>query len=229
MKEWYQLRECLAGCIGSLMSIALTDVKLYVAVPSDNHFRVRKVAGPTGAIVSATGKDVDIELGELRFGDCKEVFIELELDFNALVPFIAEQTPDGRSGVRKLASTGIEQGSATDEFMQRLGLQGLSLSDTDFFEGQYDNMIEEVAVFEVDAGFHDPALGTAVSRLPNPTVLTVEVDANAPDPVADGTPGNAAALADPIVTRRRLEILVSDMITRSLLLVSRKNYIQALK
>lgn len=217
--------------MGSLMSVALTDVKIHISVPSDNHFRVRKVAGPMGAIVSATGKDVDIELGETRFGETKELFVELELDFNALAPLPSERANGRPAGSKpQPGGGGIEQGSATDDFMQRLGLQNLNLADTEPFEGNgFEQMIEEVAVFEIDAGYRDAATGISVSRMSNPSILTMEVDPVSNDPISEGAPGQAAMLADPVVTRRRLQILVSDMMTRSLLLVSRKNHAQALK
>ena len=41
------------------------------------------------------------------------------------------------------------------------------------------------------------------------------------------TPANNAS--DPVIVRRRMELLASDMITRALVLVSRKNYPQAQK
>lgn len=231
VKEWYQLRECVAGCVGSLMSIALDNFKLYISVPSDNHFKVRKVSGPTGAIISASGKEVDVELGELRFGEVRELFVELEVDFNGLVPFIAETNGAGRGSLRRLQNApAIEQGSATDDFMQRMGLQDLSLNSSDNADGLFDvdadamnNLIEEVAVFEVDAGYRDPSSGNSLARISNPTVLTIEVDAH----TLESSIQNRTA--DPVVTRRRIEILVSEMITRSLLLVSRKNYSQALR
>lgn len=240
VREWFQLRECVAGCIGSLMSVALDQVKLHISLPGDNHFRVRKVAGLQGAIVSSSGKDVDIELGELRFGEVKELFVELELDFNGLVPFIAHDTGDGRMGVRRVQNApAIEAGSATDDFMQRLGLGNLSLadgsgsgSDSMGVDGM-ENLIEEVAVFEVDAGFRDPAMNVSLTRLSNPTVLTMEVDAHNSEASAGGNAGadgpSTGPVADPSVTRRRIEILASEMITRSLLLVSRKNYAAALR
>lgn len=240
VREWYQLRECIAGCIGSLMSIALDQVKLHISVPGDNHFKVRKVAGQPGAIVSSTGKTIDIEVGELRFGETRELFIELELDFNGLVPFIAQLHQDGRVGVKRVQNApAIEAGSATDDFMQRLGLTDLSLTsegnngsqDNYNTDGGMDSFIEEVAVFEVDAGYRDVNVGSTLRRLNNPTVLTMEVDASSPEPGPDGQPRAhvQGVPADAVVTRRRIEILVSDMITRSLLLVSRKNHSQALR
>ncbi|PWN28788.1 hypothetical protein BDZ90DRAFT_131016 [Jaminaea rosea] len=243
VREWYQLRECVAGCIGSLMSTALDTVKLFIAVPGDNHFKVRKVSGPTGAIVSNSGKEVDIELGELRFGEVHELFVELEVDFNGLVPFITR----GANGANRQSmrrphnAPAIEQGSATDDFMQRLGLSNLSLNDAEADDNLFEanaadgmqSLIEEVAVFEVDASYRDPAVGASLARLKNPTLLTIEVDASGNNPYLNlnGDGGNMPPPlpSDPIVTRRRIEILVSEMITRSLLLVSRKNYTQALR
>lgn len=239
VKEWYQLRECVAGCIGALMSVALTDVRLHISVPSDNHFRVRKVTGCAGSILSSNGKDVDLDLGEMRFGECKELFVELELDFGSLLM----QNSLARRRQTALQSH-YEKGSATDDFMQRLGLQGLSIAaDTDDRHngggGRYSpdddvgsppRFLDEVAVLEVQCGCRDPGIGVGASRLPDPCVLTIEIDSASRDPSADGNgaAGLATALADPVVTRRRLEILVSDMITRCLLLVSRRNHAQAL-
>lgn len=231
VKEWYQLRDCIAGCVGSLMSTALDQFKLYLSVPSDNHFKVRKVSGPPGAIISSSGKEVDLELGELRFGEVRELIIELEVDFNGLVPFLAQINEAGKPSFKRLHNApAIEHGSATEDFMQRLGLSNLSLTESDQGDSllggdadALDNLIEEVAVFEIDAGYRDPGAGTSLARIPNPTVLTIEVDANS---LESGVQGRAA---DPVVTRRRIEILVSEMITRSLLLVSRKNYSQALR
>ncbi|UZJ54962.1 hypothetical protein CBS101457_004282 [Exobasidium rhododendri] len=261
IKEWYQLRECIAGCIGSMMSIALVDVKLHISVPSDNYFKVRKLTGPSGAIISSSGKDVDIELGEVRFGECKELFVELEFDFVAFME--AMQRESAKTSLitglqhRKSLLSHYEKGSATDDFMQRLGLQGLHLStsagggdDDDALKGDkqqslqdsrqnsYDQaalenkFIEEIAVLEVDCGCRDPYVGISTSRIPDSSVLTLEVDGHSVDPISvlSAVSGGrvATALADAVVTRRRLEILVADMITRSLLLVSKRNHSQAL-
>ncbi|PWN34354.1 uncharacterized protein FA14DRAFT_71693 [Meira miltonrushii] len=242
VREWYQLRECVAGCIGALMSIALTDVRLHISVPSDNHFRVRKVTGITGSIISTNGKDVDLDLGEMRFGELRELFFELEFDFSGY----AMQYNLSQRHQNVAIHHPYEKGSATDDFMMRLGLNGLSITGQDREQsnhqsstsdgnsqksGDFDgHFVDEVAVLEVQCGCRDPSIGMGASRLPDPCVLTIEIDSSTNDPSADGNGagGAATALADPVVTRRRLEILVSDMITRCLLLVSRRNQSQAL-
>ncbi|SPO29596.1 related to CDC24 - Guanine nucleotide exchange factor (GEF or GDP-release factor) [Ustilago trichophora] len=225
VREWYQLRECLAGCLGSTMSVALTDVKVHIGVPQDNCFRIRKIAGLPGAIIASSGKDVDIDIGEIKFGEAKDLLVELELDLASLLPTLSENRRDSKS----IGPGPIEQGSALDDFMQRMGIQDLSLADSDGADGFLEQMVEEIGVFEADVSFKDPATGMITSRLPNPGVLTLEIDTHSTDPLTNGPPGLAAIVAEPTVTRRRLEVLVSEMITRSLLLISRKNYGQALK
>ncbi|KAJ9474491.1 RING-type domain-containing protein [Pseudozyma hubeiensis] len=225
VREWYQLRECIAGCLGSTMSVALTDVKVHIGVPENNCFRIRKIAGLPGAIISASGKDVDIDIGEIKFGEAKDLLVELELDLASLLPTLMADRQDSKS----IGPGPIEQGSATDDFMQRMGIQDLSIVDSDGAEGFLEQMVEEVGVFEADLSFKDPATGLTTSRLANPGILTLEIDTHSTDPLTNGPPGLAAVVAEPTVTRRRLEVLVSEMMTRSLLLISRKNYGQALR
>ena len=215
------------------MSVALTDVKVHISLPADNKFRVRKVSGVIGSIVSANGKDVDIEVGYVHFGDVREFFVELEVDFAELMAYLAppELSKKAAGKKKQFGPARPEESSATDDFMARLGIQGLSLDGEGAggdMEGVLGSFIEEVAVLEIDAGFKDPASYQAVTRMVNPTILTMEVDSTSQDPtIAENSAAVVASLADPTVTRRRIEILVSDMITRSLLLVSRKNHAQA--
>jgi len=86
-------------------------------------------------------------------------------------------------------------------------------------------MIDEVPVFEVDGSFYDPSAGKHVTRLTHPVLLTVTLmPPSAPRARSAAPPGS-----DPDIVRRRMELLTSDMITRALVLVSRKNHQQAQK
>ena len=105
-----------------------------------------------------------------------------------------------------------------------MGLESLSLDDSvDFADGMMDRMIDEVPVFEVDGTFFDPAASKHVSRLAHPVLLTITIMPNS------GNRPESPQGGDPMIIRRRMEILASDMITRALVLVSRKNYSQAAK
>ncbi|KAI8985686.1 Pleckstrin homology domain-containing protein [Trametes punicea] len=217
VKDWYDLRDCLAGCIGGMFSIALANMKLHLKIVDGNRFRIRKVSGGPLAILSSDGRDVDVEVGELRYGERKEMLVELELDNSDVLqgPIAAPQQAQPPRAL-----------SATDAFNQRMGLDALSMGDyADLAEGMMDRMIDEVPVFEVDGSFFDPNAVKHVSRLAHPVLLTVTLLPNTGS--RPRTP--ASSSSDPVIVRRRMELLASDMITRMLVLVSRRNVPQAQK
>ncbi|OAX41524.1 hypothetical protein K503DRAFT_485549 [Rhizopogon vinicolor AM-OR11-026] len=212
VKDWYDLRGCLAGCVGGMMSIGLLNMKLHMKIVDGQRFRIRKVSGGPSSILSTDGHNVDIDVGELHYGECKEMLIECELDNTE-----TRRTISAQNGNRAL--------NATDRFVQSMGLDSLTIDEgADLVDGMMDRMIDEVPVFEVDGSFYDPAASKQVSRLAHPVLLTITLlplsVAASPKPVKP---------SDPVIVRRRMELLASDMITRGLVLVSRKNYPQAQK
>jgi hypothetical protein len=227
VKDWYDLRDCIAGCVGGMMSIGLSNMKIHMKVVDSHRFRIRKVSGGPSSILASDGQNVDVDVGELRYGERKEMLIELELDNSD----VQEQQK------RSLANGGRVQGgsramNATDQFVQSMGLDSLAIEDpADLVDGMMDRMIDEVPVVEVDGSFFDPAAGKQVSRLAHPVLLTVTllpVGTQQPSRGPGGNTGNGNG-SDPVIVRRRMELLASDMITRALVLVSRKNYAQAQK
>lgn len=119
-----------------MLSIAATNVRLHISVPERRWFRIRKVAGTSGAIVSADGKDVDIDVGELRYGERKDLIVEVEMEMDP--PHEVERSQPSFS-------------SATDEFFMKVGLDPLALGDSpqNFYEKEYEGMATEVPLFEV--------------------------------------------------------------------------------
>ncbi|KAG8220993.1 hypothetical protein J3R82DRAFT_2501 [Butyriboletus roseoflavus] len=212
VKDWYDLRACLAGCVGGMMSIGLLNMKLHMKIVDGQRFRIRKVSGGPSSVLSTDGHNVDIDVGELRYGECKEMLIECELDNTE-----SRRTAAGQNGSRTL--------NATDQFVQSMGLDSLAIEDSpNLVDGMMDRMIDEVPVFEVDGSFYDPAATKQVSRLAHPVLLTITLLPMA----ASGSP-KPPKPSDPVIVRRRMELLASDMITRALVLVSRKNFPQAQK
>lgn len=212
VKDWYDLRGCLAGCIGGMMSIGLLNMKLHIRIVDGQRFRIRKVSGGPLPILSTDGQNVDIDVGELRYGECKEMLIECELD--------------NRDTRRQAAIQNSNRAlNATDQFVQSMGLDSLTIDDSaDLVDGMMDRMIDEVPVLEVDGSFYDPSAGKHISRLAHPVLLTITL---LPSNFSNSSKQSKAS--DPVIVRRRMELLASDMITRALVLVSRKNYPQAQK
>ena len=211
VKDWYDLRDCVAGCVGGMMSIGLLNMRLHLKIVDSHRFRIRKVSGGPSSILSTDGQNVDVDVGELRYGERKEMLIELELDNSDQK--LQSRSRDGRPL------------NATDQFVQSMGLGSLSIDDSpDFVDGMMDRMIDEVPVFEVDGSFFDPAAAKNVSRLAHPVLLTVTLL-----PLSASSPRASSTVSDPVIVRRRMELLASDMITRALVLVSRRNFPQAQK
>jgi len=194
------------------MSIGLLNMKLHMKVVDGHRFRIRKVSGGPFSVLASDGQNVDVDVGELRYGECKEMLIELELD-NTDVRAVQSRQPQDRAV------------NATDQFVQSMGLDSLSIDDApDFTDGMMDHMIDEVPVIEVDGSFFDPAASKNVTRLAHPVLLTVTLL-----PMSNSAPRQPSTISDPVIVRRRMELLTSGMITRALVLVSRKNFPQAQK
>jgi hypothetical protein len=212
----YDLRECIAGCLGGMLAVALTHVKMHLRIMDSNRFKVRKVSGIGNTIVSSDGRHVDVEIGELRYGERKEMLVELDLD----------NTDDlQKLGVIPAPRANRRTMNGSDLFMQRMGMDALSLEPTDMMEGFTDRMVDEIPVFQLDGSYHDPAANRSVSRLAHPVLLLVTLLPLSP--VKTKTPG--LQQSDPIIIRRRMELFSSDMITRSLVLISKKQFPQAQK
>ncbi|WRT69089.1 uncharacterized protein IL334_006072 [Kwoniella shivajii] len=231
VKEWYHLRDSLAGVVGGLMSIAMDNMKLHLSC-QENDFHVTKVSGTTQAIVSKNGKDVDIELRELRYGEIREILVELDLEKvessdeqrysgegSSEFANNSESRQDGRVGGSQQGSTIRKSSSFNVD--RRLGLDTLSVGDANALRDVVyeDALIDEVPVVEVDCSFHDPGVGRSVARLAHPVLLTVAI--------LPSTAPLSSTPADPMIVRRRMELLASDMITRALLIASRRNFTHA--
>lgn len=240
------LRDSLSGVVGGILSIAATDVRLHIAVLEQRSVRIRKVSGTPGAVLSKSGADVDIDLGELRFGDKRELLVEVEMSLSGK----NRRDDDGGHGLGLGLKTGItgvgdtsDISTATDEFfLSRVGFSPSDLEDgsCDLYDNEYASMPDEVPLFEVNAAYRDPAAGKTVSRLNHtPTLLTVTVLPPPKPSVYTQSPIGASVStlhSSPLlagsnvdITRRRVELLTSDMLARALMLIARGNDQQAIR
>lgn len=208
VKEWYHLRETLAGIVGGMMDVAMDNVKIHVSCV-EKGFRIMRVQGTTQAVITGAGEIIDIEFQGLRYGDSREILIEFELENRDE----SQRYSEGSSGSGHGSEPSSQrEGSSRRAPSSHLGMDRLSVANS-----SNDEVFDEVPVCEVDLAFRDPAAGRSVSRLPHPQLLTVAFIPH----TASSPP------ADPAILRRRMELLASDMLTRALLIASRKNYIQA--
>jgi hypothetical protein len=181
------------------------------------------VSGASQTIVSTDGKDADIELRELRHGQKVEFLVEMEWERESSGNSNSQGSSDDghdsasmsqpRSSVRSMGKTSSYTGENFS--IQADGGGGASDGLTQLYD---DGLVDEIPVFDLDCSYHDPAVGRSIARLSHPILLTVALlSANAAQ----------SSSADLTVIRRRYELLVSESITRCLLLVARKNWSQA--
>ena len=204
VREWYHLRDTLAGIVGGLTSIAMIRARISLSC-ADKDFKIARIMGVQTPIPAQGAKTIDIELRDLRYGETREILVEFDYE------------GDGTSAPRSRPNTGLS-GSFS---MDRVSLEDPSSVVKDMLAD--GRLAEDIPVVEVDCSYHDPASGRSVSRLTQPLLLTIPI-VSAPTP----QPANSRILAfDPMVKRRRMEILASDMIARALLLMTRQNSNQA--
>ncbi|KAG8792913.1 hypothetical protein FRC12_004499 [Ceratobasidium sp. 428] len=230
VRDWYELRDCVAGCVGGMMSVGVMNLRMHAKVLDEGRFRIRKVAGVSGAVVARDGLNVDVVLGALHFGERRELVVELELDNRV------QSHSHSSSTIGPLDNIPSNGGSidATDAFVQRMGLDALSLSDAALGEGMLDAMIDEAPVFEVDGAFFDPGAGKTVSRLAHPVLLTLAihppVTASYPRGGHQGGGGvQQQGWSDATIVRRRAELLSHQMIMRAIVFVGRRDYAHAVQ
>ena len=77
VKDWMMLRECLAGCLGAMQSLSHQNVKLKLRLPEGSPAKFHKISGALQITKRATGRDAEASLGDLRFGDKRDILVQL--------------------------------------------------------------------------------------------------------------------------------------------------------
>lgn len=233
-----ELREAAAGWIGSLLSVALTDVTVRIALPQDNKMRIRHAVGSSNTVVSSDGKHVDVDLGMMHYRGAREILLDLEYKFPELYASLGHYEPSlpSAAGANPLRCPVQEQQNPSsrlypsDNVLAQFGFDE-SLLNFDPLSTTAQNpsenipfaasFVDEVVVLEADAAFCDPTTLQGATRLESgPRRLVMDVNGSDADFMAGLPPATLAALAHPDVTRRRFELLANEMISRSLLLAS---------
>ena len=80
VKDWMMLRECVAGCLGSMQTTSHQNVKLKLRLPEGSPAKFVKISGALQITKRATGKDAEAALGDLRFGDKRGTSDDLRID-----------------------------------------------------------------------------------------------------------------------------------------------------
>ncbi|KAH8805683.1 Pleckstrin homology domain-containing protein [Xylogone sp. PMI_703] len=205
VKDWMMLRECLAGCLGSLQTMSHQNVKLKLRLPEGSPAKFVKISGALQITKRATGKDAEASLGDLRFGDKKDILVQL-----VIAPDTASQEQVPQDPWETIVS-GLEAlGGPLDQEDQRVV------------------SIEEVPLIQADLTWGDLLRDGTLTHLPRPSLLAITMLPASTNQQKKSTwPNTPPIPPHPNVVQRRMELLTSDMLTRALTLVSRGQHDRA--
>ena len=204
VKDWMMLRECLAGCLGAMQTLSHQNVKLKLKLPEGSPAKFHKISGALQITKRATGRDAEAWLGDLRFGDKRDILVQL-----IILPDNTSQEQLPQDPWETIVS-GLEAlGGAMDQDEQQ------SIS------------VEEVPLIQADLAWGDILRDGAVNRLPRPSLLAIAM-LPAPSNQKKSSWNNTPHIPPhPHIVQRRMELLTSDMLTRALTLVSRAQHDRA--
>ncbi|KAH8591759.1 Pleckstrin homology domain-containing protein [Bisporella sp. PMI_857] len=205
VKDWMMLRECLGGCLGALQTMSHQNVKLKLRLPEGSPAKFVKISGALQITKRATGKDAEASLGDLRFGDKRDILVQL-----VIAPDNASQDQLPQDPWESIVS-GLEAlGGPLDSEDQR------TLS------------VEEVPLIQADVTWGDILRDGTLTHLPRPSLLAITMLPPAtPNQKKSAWPNTPPIPPHPLVVQRRMELLTSDMLTRALTLVSRGQHDRA--
>jgi hypothetical protein len=202
VKDWMMLRECLAGCLGSMQSLSHQNVKLRLKLPEGSPAKFHKISGALQITKRATGRDAEAGLGDLRFGDKRDILVQL-----VIMPDNTTQEQLPQDPWESIVS-GLEAlGGPMDQDEQRV------------------ISVEEVPLIQADLTWGDILRdGTIQHNRPSLLAITMlPASAN-----QKKSWGNSPPIPPhPSIVQRRMELLTSDMLTRALTLVSRGQHDRA--
>ncbi|KAG0141774.1 hypothetical protein CROQUDRAFT_663346 [Cronartium quercuum f. sp. fusiforme G11] len=214
VKDLYSIKDTFTGCIGGMLSVGATNANLQLSVPEHRWFKIKKLSGVLSFVLSSDGQHADIELGELRYGERRDILVEMEMSGSG---------PGSDRAMDELSRSvggrieGNQVFTGTDAFFIQngAGLKELGVGGAvDFYQAEFEQLSEDVPLLEVDASYRDPIAGKSVRRLVRPVLLSVTIGPTGP--------GRLGAGGEPGIVRRRIELLTSDSLTRALLLISRR-------
>lgn len=198
------LRECAAGVLGALQSISHQNVKLRLKLPEGSPAKFVKINGALQTTKRASGRDAEATLGDLRFGDKRDVLVQLAIEPDTTSQEAAPQDP------WESIVSGLEAlGGALDNDVERV------------------QSVEELPLLQADLSFGDLLREGSITHLPRPSLLAITMLPVSQRSRQNGRPPTPPIPPHPHIVQRRMELLTSDMLSRALTLVARGQHERA--
>ncbi|KAI7053044.1 hypothetical protein KC352_g45310, partial [Hortaea werneckii] len=181
-----------------MQSTSHQNVRLKLRLPEGSPAKFVKISGALQITKRATGRDAEAMLGDLRFGDKRDILVQL-----AIAPDTS--TPDH---------------VPTDPWENVIaGLEALG--------GPIDSddsrtlSVEELPLIQADLSWGDILREGNLAHLPRPSLLAITMLPSSARKGSQGRPASPPIPPHPSIVQRRMELLTSDMLSRALTLVGR--------
>ena len=205
VKDWMMLRECLAGCLGALKTMSHQNVKLKLRLPEGSPAKFVKISGALQITKRATGRDAEASLGDLRFGDKRDILVQLVI------------APDNSS------QEALPQ-DPWDSIVSGLEAYGGPMDSDD----PRPTSIEELPLIQADLTWGDILRDGTINNMPRPSLLAITMLPMSSNKKSSSSWSSSPPIPPhPSVVQRRMELLTSDMLTRALTLVGRGQHDRA--
>ncbi|KAK4980188.1 hypothetical protein LTR42_000495 [Elasticomyces elasticus] len=198
VKDWMMLRECLAGCLGALQSTSHQNVKLKLRLPEGSPAKFVKISGALQVTKRATGRDAEAMLGDLRFGDKRDILVQLVIAPDTSTPDTAPADP-WENVIAGLEALG---GSIDSDDSRTLS-------------------VEELPLIQADVSWGDILREGSLAQLPRPSLLAITMLPSSAKRSPHALPSTPPIPPHPSIVQRRMELLTSDMLSRALALAAR--------
>lgn len=203
VKDWMMLRECAAGVLGSLQSISHQNAKLRFKLPEGSPAKFVKISGAMHITKRATGREAETTLGDLRFGDKRDILVTLVIEPDSSVP---EQLPQDHW---ETIVSGLE-----------------ALGGSQEVDDSRVQSIEEVPLLQADLSYTDISIDDTTTQLSRPSLLTITMLPSTRRS-RNNRPITPPIPPHPHIVQRRMELLTSDMLTRALTLAGKQQHDRA--
>ena len=223
VKDWMMLRECVAGCLGSLQSICHHNVVLKLKLPEGSPARFGKINGALQITKRANGRDAEAALGDFRFGEKRGRFGRVDKS----CPVLMESRTD------VLVTLAIAPENPSTEQLPQDAWETIvssleELGGPSDHDDSRDSSVDEVPIIQASLTYGDVLREGAIHASPRPSLLAIPM-LSAPSKSKQGNnkPGSPPIPPHPAVVQRRMELLTSDMLTRALTLVAKGQHERA--